>query len=368
MTSCPVRIGLDATPLLGPRTGVGQYVAHLVPALRSCDPSLHLSLTAFTWRGARHVPPLGGARVTGRRVPARALRQAWLRWDVPPVEWLAGRVEVFHGTNFVLPPARRAGGVVTVHDLGFLLHPGTLDKTALALRDLVPRSVRRAALVLTPSRAVAQEAQQHLGLPADRVRVTPLGVDDAWSRATPADPRWLSAHSLPTEYLLFVGTQEPRKNLPTLLAAHRLLRARHPDTPPLVLAGPAGWGPPPALAARDDVIQAGYLPKEELRAVVAGARLLVLPSRYEGFGLPPLEAFACGVAAVVSDLPVTREVTGGLATYVPAGEVEAMAAGLAEALQDDAEPRRRARRDWAARWTWERCAAATRDAYRDATH
>lgn len=355
-----MRVGIDATPLLGVRTGIGRYVEHLVRALAGSE---DLVATAFTLRGAGGLAAAlpAGVRTRHRPVPARLLQEAWARTELPPVQWLTGRVDVFHATNFVLPPTGRAAGVVTVHDLSFLRFPETVSAATLRYRALVPRSVRRAAVVCTPSEAVAAEIRATYG-PAT-VAVTPLGVERSWHRAERPEPAWLREHGLPERYLLFVGTLEPRKNTPTLLAAYAAL----PDPPPLVLVGPPGWGPALDTAglSPEAVVTPGYLPTDVLQSVVAGAAALVLPSTYEGFGLPPLEAFACGTSVVASDLPVIREVTGGLATLVPVGDVDALAGALAGVLADDGGPAARARRrEHASGWTWERCAEATRDAYR----
>jgi glycosyltransferase involved in cell wall biosynthesis len=283
---------------------------------------------------------------------------------------LAGAVHVFHGTNFVLPPAVRAGGVLTVHDLAYLRHADTVSRTSLAYRELVPRGLRRAAVVLTPSQSVADELAAQYPEAADRVRAAPLGVDPAWSSARPLTASERAGLGVPADYLLFVGTREPRKNLPVLLAAHRRARAQAGDgVPALVLAGPAGWAADGDVDGRpggqDDVVRCGYLPGPTLRSLVAGASALVLPSRYEGFGLPVLEALACGVPVVCSDLPVLREVGGALCRYVPVGDVDALAAALT-GLPGRSPVDAAGRRARAATFTWEACAATTARAYRDA--
>lgn len=353
----PLRTTLDATPLLGTRTGVGRYVDRLVHALAQ-DPDLDVTLTAFTVRGAAGLAE-PGVRVRHRPAPARALQALWSRVPFPPVELLAGRCDVFHATNFVLPPSLRAAGVVTVHDLTFARHPDTVTPTVLRYQRLVPRSVRRAALVLCPAEATADDVAEHYGLSRARVVATPLGVDPSWAAPTAPDRHRLR---LPDRYLLFVGTREPRKQLPVLLAAHAAARAQDADVPELVLAGPAGWGAEQELPA--GVRLAGWLSDDDLRAVVGAATALVLPSRYEGFGLPLLEALAAGTAVVASDLPVHREVTGGHADLVPVGDVDALADALLRASRATDDPAAvDARRAWAATWTWERCARRTADAY-----
>ena len=350
-------VALDGTPLLGRPTGVGRYVAGLVAALARRPDAPELVLTAFTLRGV-DVPAPAGTRWSARRFPARALQAAWERSSYPPVEWLSGPCEVFHATNFVLPPTRRAAGVVTVHDLAFDSHADTVDAATLRYRRLVPRGLARAAVVLTQTETTAGEIRERYGL-GDRVLVARPGVDPSWAATTAPTSDWLSRHGLPERYLLFVGNVEPRKNLPVLLAALRLL----PDAPPLVLAGPAGWGPPLDTGGVE-VVRAGYLEEEDLRRVVAGAAALAYPSRYEGFGLPPLEALACGRPVVVSDLPVLREVLGPHASYVPVGDAEALAGALAAVLADDGgRAARTARRGHAATWSWDRCAQEAMAAY-----
>jgi glycosyltransferase involved in cell wall biosynthesis len=374
-----MKVALDATPLLGPRTGIGRYVAGLAEALAGLagpEPA-ELVLVPFSWRGTRDLPAAAprGPRVRHgrRRVPARLLQAAWARLPWPPVEWLSGPVDVFHATNFAAPPTRRAAVVVTVHDLTYLRSPEMVTDASARYRTLVPRALQRGAVVCTPTAAVASEVADEYHLPPDRLVVTPLGVDDTWRHATPPDPAWLAAHDLPPRYLLFVGNREPRKNLPTLLAAYRQLLvgvgvgAGSTILPPLVLVGPPGWGdaldtaglPPGAVRTP------GYLPQPDLARVVAGAAAVVVPSWYEGFGLPALEALACGTPVVAADLPALREVLGDQAELAPPGDPAALAAALARVLDDPGgEPARAARRARAAGFTWEACAQATLPAYR----
>ncbi|WP_239345913.1 glycosyltransferase family 1 protein [Frankia sp. Cj5] len=364
-----MRVILDGTPLLGTPTGIGRYTAHLLAELPGL-PGLDVAATAFTWRGlenfASALPP--GVRPAARRVPARIVREAWAHGELPKLEWMTGAADVVHATNFVLPPPRRARGVLTIHDLAYLKLTGTVSTASARYRELVPRSLRRAAAVITPSQAIATEAIDTYRLDPELVTVTPLGVDASWFSASPPADRWLAAHGLPTTYLLFVGTREPRKNLPTLLEALRGLHAEISDAPPLVLVGPAGWGPDLDLSRvpAGTVVNAGYLRTDELRRLVAGASALCFPSFYEGFGLPPLEALAAGTPVVAADIPAVREVVGPMSgntvRLAPPMDADAFTDALIGVLKDDMDPE--PGRAHARTFTWRRTAERTAAVYR----
>lgn len=361
-----MRIGMDATPLLGQPSGVGRYTRGLVDGLSELVDGPDVLLTLFSIRGSVPGPLPARARPAPRRAPARLLRRTWQRWNWPPVELLTGRVQLFHGTNFVLPPLARAGGVVTVHDLAYLRYPETVTGDAAAYADLVPAALGRGAHVVAVSRAMAEEIEAEYRLPGDRVTVAHHGVDPAWSQAVPAPPERLGTLGLPESYLLYVGNLEPRKNLGTLVRAHRAARRADPTVPRLALVGPAGWGdrwqgtPPDP----EDTVVVGYLSGEDLRAVVAGAAALCMPSRYEGFGLPVLEAMAAGRPVLASDIAAHREIAEGHAVLLPPDDTDAWAGaltGLAGSPDRSTELRRHA-----AAFTWRGSAEAHLAAYRRA--
>ncbi len=371
-----VRVVLDGTPLLGARTGVGRYTAHLIEELAR-DPRFDVAVTAFTWRGQAELADAlpAGATSAARRIPARLLQVAWERSELPPIELLTGRTAIVHGTNFVQPPAWRAQGVLMIHDLAYLRLPDTVSAASARYRTLVPRGLKRAAAVVTPSRAVADEVVAEYGLDPALVTPTPLGVDPAWFEVTAPGPGWLAARGLPERYLLFVGSLEPRKNVATLLSAVRRLRADRAELPPLVLVGPPGWGPALDVAGLPDgaVVPAGFLPDDDLRRVVAGAVALCFPSLYEGFGLPVLEALAAGTPVVAGDGPAVREVAGpltgpdtgsGTAVHLvdprdPDALADAIGTVLDQRAAFDPEPGRRHARSF----TWAATAARTAEVY-----
>lgn len=356
-------VTVDATPLLGVRTGIGRFVEHLVQGLAD-SPEVALSATAFTLRGWRSLgsmlPP--GVRHRGLPVPARILRQAWLRTSFPPIELIAGRSAVFHATNYVLPPLRGTAGVLSIHDLSYLHLPETVHASSLAYRELVPQGLKRAAVACSLTSWSADELAQAYAFPRERVVVTPLGVDEPWFLATPPSAGLRERLGLPADYLLFVGTKEPRKGLPTLVEAHRRLAdGAGSAVPPLVLVGDSGWG---SQAATDDaVIALPYVDQADLPQLVAGAAALVMPSLYEGFGLPVLEGMAAGTPVVISDTPAMLEVAGGHASTFTVGDADALADTLARVLAGD-RPNPLAAKDYARGWTWDRCTDAALAAYR----
>jgi glycosyltransferase involved in cell wall biosynthesis len=366
-----MKVALDATPLLGQRSGVGRYLSGLLDGMSEIAGAPNPILTLFSIRGSIPEPRPRGTTMAPRRAPARLLNRAWKHVPFPPVELLTGRVDVFHGTNFVLPPLARAGGVVTVHDLTYLRFPETVDDNVRQYRHLVPDALRRAARVIAVSRTIAEEIAAEYSVPDEALVVAPNGVSPEWGLATPLPVERRRALGLPERYVLFTGNQEPRKNLGTLLRAHAAARSADAGVPPLVVVGPAGWGDAWAGMRPDPehVRLLGFLDDADLRATVAGADAVCAPSLYEGFGLPILEAMAAGTPVLASDIPTHREVSGGLATLVAVRAVDDWAHALVTvtpaADRDAADADRR--RAHAARYTWTRCAERHVQAYSAAT-
>lgn len=377
-----LQVALDATPLLGHPTGVGAFTAGALGGLAR-RPDLAVGAFAVSWRRRHELDghlPAGVARV-GRPMPARPLHQAWRRGWVPPIEWFTGPLDVVHGTNFVVPPSQRAARVVTVHDLTTVRYPELCDDSTRAFPALVRRAMASGAWVHTPSAFVAGEVVEVLGADPDRVRAVHSGIPTrpAGAPAPAADdgpPPPVPGGLLPAgtgRYVVAVGTAEPRKDLPGLVAAFDRLAAERPDVA-LVLVGPPGWGSAALEAAvgragaRDRVVRTGWLDDATRRAVVAGAAVLAYPSRYEGFGFPPLEAMEAGVAVVATAAGALPEVLGDAAALVPVGDPDALADALAGVLDD---PDRR--RDLVARghrraaaYSWDRCAGGLAALYAEA--
>jgi glycosyltransferase involved in cell wall biosynthesis len=348
-----VRAGFDAGPWLDLKTGVGRYSLELASALELIGVDLVPYAVSLRGRSPR--------RVRRWRVPARAAQSAWRRFDAPRITRLTGTVDLIHATNFVLPALPPATpGVVTVHDLSFLRDdsfPG-----AARLRDLVPWSVARAARILAPTKAVADDVADRYGVHPDRLSVTHEGVSPLFFGAAPLADRALAARGIRRPYAIAVGTIEPRKNLARLIEAWGVAQADL-DGWTLVLAGPQGWGP--TLPPTPGVVTVGWVGDETLPGLLAAAEIFCYPSLYEGFGLPPVEAMAASTACLVGDYPAAAEVLGDAAVRVDPENTGAIAMQLSRLATDEVLRRRLALagRARAASFTWAGAARKTLDAY-----
>jgi alpha-1,3-rhamnosyl/mannosyltransferase len=281
-----------------------------------------------------------------------------------------GRFDLYHEPNF-MPLAGGVPTVITVHDLSVLLHPEWHPSDRVRLYERQFRQGLAAAChVIADTRAVREEVIANLGVPGHRVTAVHLGVGPEYltADASAADEA-RRALGLPEEYLLFVGTIEPRKNVATLVRAYRDLPATLRARCPLILAGGWGWkanAVAELVRADHGVVHLGYTPEQYIPGLYAAARALVYPSLYEGFGLPPLEMLATGGAVLASTDPALQEVVGRHGHFTPPLDVAGWRDALARAITDDdwlAEVRQGGRLH-AASLTWERCAAATASVYK----
>jgi glycosyltransferase involved in cell wall biosynthesis len=334
---------------------------------------------AVSWRRRRLIDPLLPPGVSGRQhpMPARPLHALWRRFDSPPLERFVGPADVVHGTNFVVPPTARAAAVVSVHDLTPVHHPELCDPATLAYPDLIRRALRRGAWVHTDSAFVAAEVVEAFGADPDRVRTVAPGVPDL-PEAGGTEAAAVRARLLPpgaARYCLAIGTAEPRKDLPGLVRAFTAVAAQHADAA-LVLAGPEGWGEDElrdaldASPVRQRIVRTGWVEPLELAALLRGAQVLAYPSRYEGFGFPPLQAMRACVPVVATAVGSLPEVLGDGALLVQPGDLDGLAGALSGCLDDEALRARliRAGLAWVRRFSWARCGAELEQLYRDARH
>lgn len=355
-----MRVAVDITTLHDARTGVGAVLHALLPRLAD-RPGLELVGYSVSWRGRNRVTDLVGHRfeVSRRPMVARALRAAWRRSDLPPIEWFTGPVDVVFGPNFVVPPSRRGARVALVHDLTAWRFPELCTADTLQYPGLVDKAVRGGAHVITPSQAVADEVVATVGAPPSRVHP----VHWAPTAGPAGDPAAGRARAGGERYVLALGTIEPRKDHVGLVRAFDRLGDDDGDIR-LVVAGPDGWGAEALQAAldaarhRDRIARLGWVDDAARADLLAGAAAFAYPSVYEGFGLPPLEAMAVGAPVVATSVPALVEVLGDAALLVPPGDLEQLAAALRTAVTDAGERRRlvAAGRERAAGFSWDRAA------------
>jgi alpha-1,3-rhamnosyl/mannosyltransferase len=353
-------VGINASPLAAPRTGVGRYIAGLLAALERTAPPDVRCVPLFAPRAAIDRP--GGttarvfalARAVVRRLPApyelaQAARAAALAARPPTV---------YHETNHAAPPF---GGpvVLTIHDLSTLRFPDTQDATrarhfARALRHGAPRAAR----VVVPTAAIAAEVVGELGVARERVRVIPFGIDARFGGGGG------EANPVGRPYVLYVGALNARKGIDMLVAAWAALPEAVRKAHVLLLVGPREKTAP----ALGDARWIGYVPDGQLPALYRGAAAFCYPSRYEGFGFPLLEAMACGTPCVASDDPALVEVAAGAAMHSPRGDAQALASALARVLDDSSLRAELSRKgpERAAAFSWERSARSHLLAYREA--
>lgn len=356
-----MKVLLDYRPALRARTGVGEYVHRTAMALaHTAPPGGHVAIFSSSWKD-RVRPPDPAIAASDSRVPVRVLNWAWHRLEWPPIESLAGAVDVAHSPSPLLLPARRAAQVVTIHDLFFLDHP---DATAAEIRRdypaLVTSHARRADLVVTVSETVRDQVLKRLDVEPERVVTCPNGAPD-----------WTTRAAVPElGPVICVGTLEPRKNIGGLLDAWVRL-ADGGVRVPLLLAGGAPASAAPLLARLERpplqglVRYVGYLEERDRRAFYDQARLLVLPSWDEGFGIPAVEAMAAGVPVVVSRRGALPEVCGDAAVYIDPADPQDLADAVADlwASPDRLEQMRVLGAQRARRFSWNDSAARLWHAY-----
>jgi len=364
-----LRIGIDYTAAVRQGAGIGRYTRELVRALAKLNRGHDYVL--FAAAGGQRLADAGWPpNFQMRSVPLsdRALAILWHRLQLPLwVELVTGSVDIFHSPDFVLPPVRRAKTLVTVHDLSFMRYPQCADANLRAyLNKVVPRSVHRANLVLADSQSTKDDLVELLGVEPARIEVVYPGVEE---RFHPIENQAIleqvrKRYNLPPRFVLGLGTLQPRKNFTRLIEAFADLRFAICDLH-LVIAGGKGWlyeeifATVEQLGLEEKVIFPGFVADQDLPALYNLADLFVFPSLYEGFGLPPLEAMACGTPVITSDASSLPEVVGEAGLIVEATDVEDLAEAMKRVLEDDALQEEMIARglEQARKFTWEEAAS-----------
>ena len=380
-----MRIGIDGSAMLKEPTGIGRYVRSLVEALAKAAPGDELVVLTVSYKDA---PPKAlfaeypNVSVVHKKWPGKAVLALWEHFHWPTVEDAIGQVDLFHTPNNFVLPQRQGKKVMTIHDLFFMSHPAETHRTGGQYHyRTLPKVIHEADHVIAVSQATAEQIRKLFSVPEDRISVIHQGVEGRFFAGRQAtahnglsqQPTTNAQPPTNRPYVLHFGTIEPRKGIDTLLDAMQLLWSQRAFSGALVLAGLRGWGCEKLLRRCDDMTKrwplrlTGYVSEEEVVPLLAGARVVVVPSRDEGFGLPGLEAMAAGTPVIASRRGALSEIYADAAMYFDCGNAAELARRIA-VLWDDAGLRAEMiekGRKRASLFTWEETAAKTLSVYRE---
>lgn len=371
-----MRIGIDGLPLSEARTGVGHYTFELAAALAGVSPSDEFELVSP--RPFLRAPD-GELDLPSnlREVEARAglLGRRWFLFGLPRYI-KQQRLALFHGTNYEVPLMKSCPTVLTIHDLSLLLRPETHEAARVKrARRRLPLMTRAATIIVTPTESVREEVCAHLAVERERVTAVPEAPRRVFQPKDEAATREVRRRlGIEEDFLLFVGTIEPRKNLTTLVRAFGEVLRETKARLQLVIAGKKGWLTDELFSEVHDaglasrVVFTGYLADDDLCALYSSCRAFVYPSLYEGFGLPPLEAMACGAPVVAGRIESIAEVAGDAALLVAPTDTMALTRSIIELVRDEGLRRAFVEKGMrrAAEFSWQRTARLMREVYEEA--
>lgn len=378
-----MNITFDAIPLIADKiTGIGWCEAGQTMKLAELYPEHCFEYSFFADRrgnAARQIKQFSGGkiRLNTSPFPKKLYRLLSVILPVPYSAFFGKKSDITHFFNYIIPPGVQGKTVVTVHDMVYKAFPETVrGRTRFMLDAGLKKSLKRADIIVTDSEFSRSEIVRYFPWCEKKLRVVPCGVDTDKFRPCEdiqkiADVK--ASLGIEGDYFLYLGTIEPRKNLERLIRAYNVFSKKAEDPPKLVLAGGKGWlcdgiyARVKALGLEDKVVFTKYVPAGDMNALMCGALSFVFPSLYEGFGMPPLEAMACGVPALVSGEASLPEVTGDCAVIVDPYDIKSIARGLYRLYSDEDLRRDLGRRglERAKEFTWERSARMLYDIYKE---
>jgi glycosyltransferase involved in cell wall biosynthesis len=372
--SVVLRIAIDVTSVPPQKGGVGFYLAGLIDALQKVDNDNHYVIFADESQCPDFKVDASTFTVVGMSNKRRPTRLLWEQLVLPAMIKKL-RIDVLHSPHYTRPLRDLScASVVVFHDMTFYLLPRHhVFWKKLFFCNIIPLSARKADRIIAVSESTKRDMQEILGISGNKIDVIMHAVSTSYRPDIPQSCIEVVSrkYNLPQEYILFVGTIEPRKNVPRLIEAYRQLVKEEPTAPSLVIVGLRGWHlrdfekkfREDALVGK--IITTGYLVEEDLPAVYAGASLFVYPSLYEGFGIPLLEALACGVPSVTSNVSAMPEVAGDAAIFIDPYDTQSLSSAMLRVLRNDIlrqELRQRGIRR-AHAFSWEKAAIQTIETY-----
>lgn len=376
-----MHIGIDISSAVNQKAGIGRYTHKLVEHLLEIDNQNEYALfTFYREKGSQEVcfKPNPRLKQKSFSFPGRAFRlMLFSLYKIGiPLDFLVGKVDIFHSPDLVFPALKRTKSILTIHDLAFILFPECYTLlNRQYLKSMVPLSARRASKIIADSQSAKQNIIELLSIPEGKIKVIPCGIDEQFQVI--ADKAYIESikrkYGLKKDYILYVGTLEPRKNIGALLQAFHQLKQKKGFDFQLVIAGGKGWlyeklfKRVRELKLTDDVLFTGYVPEEDLPALYNGAALFVYPSLYEGFGLPVLEAMACGTPVVTSNSSSLPEVVGDAALLVDPKDAEGLAQAIEKVLSGSALQQELVQKGLrrAEMFSWEKTARETLKVYEE---
>ena len=366
-----MHIGIDCRLPYYQMGGISQYVLHLLPALAALDQENQYTLFHSRKDGRSYLPSAPNFRRANLWTPCHHRVERWAL----SAELLPHRLDVLHSPDFIPPQRGGKRQIITVHDLNFIYYPQFLTPESLRYyADQIEWAVHVADRISADSHATRSDLIEKLNVPPEKVTTIHLAVNPLYQRDYAAADihKTLKQHNLPQGFILFVGTLEPRKNVPTLIKAYRQLRQETPVDAPLVLVGGKGWiydeifATIDALGLQEHVRHLSGVFDQQLAHLYHAAGVLVTPSHYEGFGLPALEAMNCGCPVVVSNRGSLPEIVGPNGVMIDDPDDAAAWADILRRVLTDAALREvmaRNGRSHAATFSWEKAARQTLDLY-----
>jgi glycosyltransferase involved in cell wall biosynthesis len=369
-----MRIGIDATALPPQPVGAGNYIIHLVRALVALDSGDEFVIFAQQG-GASLINIPDGNGVEWIILPDRnpGIRLIWEQISFPKLVQRSG-VDLLHSLHYTRPVWLPCKSVVTYHDMTFFLYPHLHARSKRVFFPMAIRaSARQADALIAVSESTRQDAIRILGIPPQKITTAQLGVDPSFTPISDIEQkrRIAEKYHLPKKFILYVGLVEPRKNLPKLISAYKK-SVDNGIEHKLVVVGRYGWmyeevfRQIEALNLKDNVFLAGYISQEDLPMVYNLASLFVYPTLYEGFGLPSLEAMACGLPVISTNVSSLPEIIGDAGVLVPPDDVDSLYQAIQKVLKDEklSEDLIQKGLEQAAKFTWERTARSTLQVYR----
>lgn len=371
-----MNIFLDSQPLLGTQSGIGRYVKSLLSIYQN-DDDINI-LLCFNNFFNKKIFSSFGSKYLNQAYPYKIIRRLLIPnylYEFPYDQFKINKADIFHGTNFIYFPTVNSRSVITIHDLAFLKYPETTsEKIYKHHSKWVPYSAHKCDHIIADSAQTKQDIIEMLNIPDSKVTTIPLAADDQFQVLDREIYVTTNAlYHLPERYILFVGTLEPRKNLLGLLHSYILFRKNSSSSEKLVIIGAKGWKYDPIFDfirennLESEVVFLGYVNDEHLPAIYNGSTIFVMPSLYEGFGIPILEAMGCGVPVIGSNVSSIPEVIDRYGTLLPPDDYEGWGAAMDLLLSDQEKHSEFSALslERASHFSWKRTAELTKQVYLD---